>query len=241
MRELVGTIRKRPTCATLNFQHSRVEENRHCVTLCHDSTETTMTTEAQYETRAVTAEGRYERLAKMLEQNVEMFRKAMKAMGAPLDDADLMIALAQTPPLGISESADRCRAAEEKWLYTVAGVLEDLGNLVEHAERMASQRYDGFTENGFTIDYARTLAELRAEAGVSAEDMATAISTDGDAPLIAGYVEGVEAGRYGLRWSEVEDWAALCGSSLPEVYQSVTGEELPEEKWPLGLRRKAVA
>ena len=135
-----------------------------------------MTTEARYESRAATAEDRYERLMKMLSQNVEMFRKAMKAAGAPIDDADLMIALAEVPPLGISAAADHCRVAEEKWLHAVGGVLEDLAKLVESAERLASMAGDGFIENGFDERFARKLAELRSEAGVSVEEVAAAIS-----------------------------------------------------------------
>ena len=200
-----------------------------------------MTTEARYESRAATAEGRYERLMKMLSQNVEMFRKAMKMAGAPIDDADLMIALADVPPLGISTAADRCRVAEEKWLHAVGGVLEDFAKLVENAERLASMAGNGFIENGFDERFARKLAELRAEAGVSAEDVAAAISDPEQQAFTSGYVEGVEAGRYGLRWVEVDEWAALCGSSLVEVYEVVTGEELPEEQWPLFLRRSMAA
>ena len=200
-----------------------------------------MTTEARYESRAATAEDRYERLLTMLRQTEEMLRKAMKAAGAPLDDADLMIALAEVPPLGISAAADRCRVAEENWLHAVGGVLEDLAKLIENAERLASKAGDGFIGNGFDERFARRLAELRAAAGVPAADVAAAISAPGEQPFTAGYVEGVEDGRYGLRWAEVEDWAAACGSSLVEVYQAVTGEELPEEQWPLFLRRAVAA
>lgn len=200
-----------------------------------------MTTEARYESRAATAEDRYERLMKMLSQNVEMFRKAMKAAGAPIDEADLMIALAEVPPLGISAAADHCRVAEEKWLHAVGGVLEDFAKLLENAERLDSIAGDGFIENGFDEFFARNLAELRADAGVSAAAVAAAISAPGEQPFTAGYVEGVEDGRYGLRWAEVDEWAALCGSSLVEVYKAVTGEELPEEQWPLFLRRSVAA
>ena len=200
-----------------------------------------MTTETQYESRAATADGRYERLLTMLSQNAEMFRKAMRAAGAPIDEADLMIALAEVPPLGISAAADHCRVAEEKWLHAVGGVLEDLAKLVENAERLASKAGDGFIGNGFDERFARRLAELRADAGVSAEEVAAAISDPDEQAFTSGYVEGVEDGRYGLRWVEVDEWAVLCGSSLVEVYQAVTGEELPEEQWPLFLRRSVAA
>ena len=200
-----------------------------------------MTTEARYESRAATAEDRYERLLTMLRQTEEMLRKAMKAAGAPLDEADLMIALAEVPPLGISAAADRCRVAEENWLHAVGGVLEDLAKLIENAERLASKADDGFIGNGFDERFARKLAELRSEAGVSAEDVAAAISDPDEQAFTSGYVEGVEDGRYGLRWAEVDEWAVLCGSSLVEVYEAVTGEVLTEERWPLFLRNRVAA